>query len=153
MKCNPFQWNIKKQSTPDNASGSIKILIHGLNLSPDFPIIQRSGKDPIIGSLIASHNLATKNNVPIHPALIPNTLVQKIRKYASTNKFTKLPAMSQIHTQFHPSLRRANLFFLHPACPLFFFFSIHVICVILIISYNNCNLYCKFIKLHCKSNI
>ena len=47
----------------------------------------------------------------------------------------------------------ANLFFLHPAHPLFFFFSIHVICVILIISYNNCNLYCKFIKLHCKSNI
>ena len=43
--------------------------------------------------------------------------------------------------------------FVHPACPLFFFFSIHVICVILIISYNNCNLYCKFIKLHCKSNI
>lgn len=62
---------LEKQSTPDNASGIIKILIHGLNLSPDFPSIQRSGKEPMIGSFTASQSLAARNRNPSTPDWFP----------------------------------------------------------------------------------
>ena len=61
-----------KQSIPDNASGIMNNLIHGLNLSLPFPNFHLSGKEPIIGSFTASNKRAARNKLAIHPASIPN---------------------------------------------------------------------------------
>ncbi len=58
-------------------------LIHGLNL----PLLglTLSTSAPNIGSLIASHRRATKNNVATAPSAIPTSSVKKIAKNEITN--------------------------------------------------------------------
>ena len=76
----PVNDTLEKHNTPDKAKGIANNLIQGLNLSPDLPNLNLSGKEPIIGSLIASQSLATKNNTAIHDASIPSTYVQNVKK-------------------------------------------------------------------------
>ena len=52
----------------------VPINIHGLNL-PNLLLVL-STIIPMIGSFMASHNLAIKNNVPTNAGLIPTTSVK-----------------------------------------------------------------------------
>ena len=67
----PSKGTLLKHSTPESARGIINSLIQGVNLSRDLPRCQRSGKEPMMGSLMASHRRANRNRPAIHFASMP----------------------------------------------------------------------------------
>ena len=66
----PDRWHLGKSK--DKFTPWIKLfMIQGVNLSGDLPRCQRSGKLPMMGSLMASHSRANRNSPAIQVALMP----------------------------------------------------------------------------------